>query len=205
MGASKINTTEVQKIQIDHGIVYVDYGETSQRLLAPTRGGGEFKATVTVRDIEFDGRNGKTAGMQVIEENAASLAVTLLGMTQENLRLAIPGAKAAADDTTGAIKNPKVGIIADDKYWKNIVMFAKTLDGKYKKITIFNPMSEGELSIKTQHKAEGELGIELVAHYTLDDLDGDLWEVVDAETMEAAAAQAAAAAETGAETGENNA
>ena len=89
MGASKINTTEVQKIQIDHGIVYVDYGETSQRLLAPTRGGGEFKATVTVRDIEFDGRNGKTAGMQVIEENAASLAVTLLGMTQENLRLAM--------------------------------------------------------------------------------------------------------------------
>ena len=103
-------------------------------MLAPTRGGGEFKATVTVRDIEFDGRNGKTAGMQVIEENAASLAVTLLGMTQENLRLAIPGAKAAADDTTGAIKNPKVGVIADDKYWKNIVMFAKTLDGKYKKL-----------------------------------------------------------------------
>ena len=66
-------------------------------------------------------------------------------------------------------------------------------------------MSEGELSIKTQHKAEGELGIELVAHYTLGDLDGDLWEVVDAETMEAAAAQAAAAAETGAETGANNA
>ena len=202
---TNLTKQQIESIQIDESVIFLDYGETTERFLAPTRGGGEFAATVTVRDIEFDGRNGKTAGMQVIEENAASLAVTLLGMTQENLRLAIPGAKAAADDTTGAIKNPKVGVIADDKYWKNIVMFAKTLDGKYKKITIFNPMSEGELSIKTQHKAEGELSIELVAHYTLGDLDGDLWEVVDAETMEAAAAQAAAAAETGAETGENNA
>ncbi len=197
MGVPNLNKKEVEKIQIDHGIVYVDYGETSQRLLAPTRGGGEFKATVTVRDIEFDGRNGKTAGMQAIEENAASLSVTLLGMTQENLRLAIPGAKAAEGDTAGAIKNPKVGVIDEEKYWKNVTMFAKTLDKKYKKITIYNPMSEGELSIKTQHKAEGELGIELLAHYKTDDLDGDLWEVNDAESMEAQAAQAAAAAETG--------
>lgn len=201
MNAKKLNKQDVEKIQIDHGIVFVDYGKESQKLLAPTRGGGEFKASVTVRDIEFDGRNGKTKGMQVIEENSASLAVTLLNMSQEMLRLQIPGAKASTDGASGAIKNPKVGVITSDAYWENITMFAKTLDGKYKKITIFKPMSEGELSIKTQHKAEGELAVEFIAHYDMSDLDGDLWEVVDADKIEEAAAVAAANAQnTGEET-----
>lgn len=183
MKATKLNTKDVEKIQLDHGIIYVDYGEASQRLLSPTRGGGEFKATVTVRDIEFDGRNGKTAGMQVIEENAASLKTTLLGMTQENLRLAIPGVKPAAD-ASGEIKNPKTGVIAEDCYCKNVTMFAQTLDGAYKKIVIFNPMSEGELTVSTQHKAEGELEIEFTAHYPNSDTDGDLWSVTDAAAIE---------------------
>lgn len=190
MKATKLNVKEIEKIQIDHGLIYLDYGETSQRLLSPTRGGGEFVATVTVRDIEFDGRNGKVAGMQVIEENAATLKTTLLGMTQENLRLAIPGAKVA-ESTEGVIKNPKMGVISADKYWKNVTMFAHTLDGAYKKITILNPMSEGEMTITTQHKAEGELGINFNAHYPMSDLDGDLWSVEDATEIAETPAQSA--------------
>lgn len=183
MKATKLNTKDVEKIQLDHGILYIDYGEASQRLLSPTRGGGEFKATVTVRDIEFDGRNGKTAGMQVIEENAATLKTTLLGMTQENLRLAIPGIGSVTDES-GEIKNPKMGVISEDCYCKNITMFAQTLDGAYKKIVIFNPMTEGEMTIATQHKAEGELEIEFNAHYPKSDTDGDLWSVTDAAAIE---------------------
>lgn len=188
MKATKLNTQEVEKIQIDHGIIYVDYGVSSQRLLSPTRGGGEFKATVTVRDIEYDGRPGKTAGMQVVEENAASLKVTLLGMTQENLRLAVPGVQMQ-NNSDGAISNPKMGLIATENYVKNVTMFAATLDGKYKKIVVYNPMSEGELTLKTQHKAEGELEIEFTAHYTTDDLDGKLWEVNDIDAITEAAPQ----------------
>ena len=136
-----------------------------------------------MRDIEFDGRNGKTAGMQVIEENAAALKITLLGMTQENLRLAIPGIKPATA-ANGEIKNPKMGVISEDCYCKNITMFAQTLDGAYKKIVIFNPMTEGEMTLSTQHKAEGELEIEFTAHYPKSDTDGDLWSVTDAAAIE---------------------
>ena len=70
-------------IQIDESVIFLDYGENTERFLAPTRGGGEFAATVTVRDIEFDGRHGKTAGTQVIEEQGASIKVTTLCMSQE--------------------------------------------------------------------------------------------------------------------------
>ena len=56
---TNLTTKQIESIQIDEGVIFLNYGESDERLLAPTRGGGEFAATVTVRDIEFDGRHGK--------------------------------------------------------------------------------------------------------------------------------------------------
>ena len=84
-------------------------------------------------------------------------------------------------------------------------MFAKLISGKYKKITIFNPMSENGLSVKAAPKAEGEVSLEIKAHYTIDDLNGDIWEVKDVTEIAtgAAAATASAEDETPAEDGTN--
>ena len=57
---------QIENIQIDYGIVYVNYGEVGEAQLAPTRGGGTVTITKNIRDIEFDGRKGKTKGMQVV-------------------------------------------------------------------------------------------------------------------------------------------
>ena len=84
------------------------------------------------------------------------------------------------------IKNPKCGIIPESAYCKNITMFAKLISGKYKKITIYNPMSENGLTVKAAPKAEGEISLEIRAHYKIDDLNGDLWEVTDADSTESA-------------------
>ena len=173
---TNLTTKQIESIQIAEGLIFLDYGEETQRLLAPTRGGGEFAATVTVRDIEFDGRHGKTAGTQVIEEQGASLKVTTLCMSQENLALAIPSCTVATSEGN-AIKNPPTGVIPMSAYLKNVTMFAKTIGGKYKKIAIFNAMHETGFTAKAVQKAEGELALELFAHYPHSDLDGDLWEV----------------------------
>ena len=132
---TNLTTKQIESIQIDEGLIFLNYGESTQRLLAPTRGGGEFAATVTVRDIEFDGRHGKTAGTQVIEEQGASLKVTTLCMSQENLALAIPTC-TVSNAEGNAIKNPPTGVIPMSAYLKNVTMFAKTIGGKYKKIII---------------------------------------------------------------------
>lgn len=182
--ATKITKKDLEKVQIDHGMVFLDYGLTSQRFLSPTRGGGEFHASVEMRDIEFDGRVAKTKGAQVIDGNTATIKVTLLNMTQENLRLALPGGLTAGKD--GELTNPKTGVISDDNYLQNVTVFGKTLDGKYKKFVINNPMSEGELGITMQQKAEGELEVEFTAHDTIDTLGGDLWKITDAEAIEEA-------------------
>lgn len=173
-----LTTKQIENIQLDEGIIFLNYGLPTQRLLAPTRGGGEFAANMTVRDIEFDGRHGKTAEMQVIEEQNVSLKVTTLDMSQENLALAIPNC-VVEDDDGKTIRNPRSGVIANDSYLENVTMFTKALGGKYKRITIYKPMHETGLSTKAVQKAEGELGLEFAGHYKKEDLDGDLWEIKD--------------------------
>lgn len=182
-----LTQAEINKIQIDEGVLIIDYGETTERPLLPCRGGGEFTASVTVRDIEFDGRVGKTQGMQTIDEQTASLKVTCINVSNQNLALSVPFCRMY--DSNGSvithdlsinpakIANPKSGIIPDSAYLKNITMFAKLIDGTYKKITIFRPMHETGLSTKAVQKNEGELALEFMAHYTTHDLNGNMWEV----------------------------
>jgi len=182
---TKITSKEIEKVAIDHGLVYLDYGTTSQRYLAPTRGGGEFTAEVEIRDIEFDGRIAKTAGAQVIDGNSASLKVTLIGITQDNLKLALPGGLTATDDDDkSAVTNPDTGVISADNYLLNVTCFVKTLDGQYKKITINAPMSEGGITLSMQQKAEAELEITFTAHDNIDSLGSKLWTITDAAAIE---------------------
>lgn len=194
---TNLTKQQVESIQIDEAVIFLDYGEPTERFLAPTRGGGEFAATVTVRDIEFDGRHGKTAGAQVIEEQGASIKVTTLCMSQENLALAIPNC-TVADENGKVLKNPKNGVIPEDAYLKNVTTFAKLIGGGYKKITIYSPMHENGLTTKAVQKAEGELALEFLAHYKTIDLDGDLWKIEDITEppkMNEAAATASATSE----------
>ena len=188
---TNLTSQQIESIQIDESLIILDYGEDSEQVLAPTRGGGEFAATITVRDIEFDGRHGKTAGTQVIEEQGASIKVTTLCMSQENLARAIPNCTIESDDGK-TIKNPKTGIIPLSAYLKNITMFAKLVSGRFKKITIYNPMHEAGLTAKAVQKAEGELAFEFLAHYPHTDLDGDLWKVEEISAYPEAAKATAA-------------
>lgn len=192
MIVKNLTTTEIESIQIDEGVVIINYGETDERPLVPCRGGGEFTANATIRDIEFDGRNGKTAGTQVIEEQAADLKVTTISMSNENLLLAIPfariydanGTEVTAAASAKVIKNPKMGIIPESAYLKNVTMFAKLVGGTFKKITMYKPMSEDGIGVKAVQKAEGELALDFHAHYGTDELDGELWEITEISSFE---------------------
>lgn len=180
---TNLTQQQIENIQIDEALIFINYGENDERFLAPTRGGGEFTAGVTVRDIEFDGRNGKTAGTQVIEEQNASIKVTTLCMSQENLQLAVPGSIVESEGTV--LENPSSGVIPLTSYLKNITMFAKVIGGGFKKIAIYNAMHETGFTSKAVQKAEGELAYEFLAHYPYSDLNGKgkLWRVEDIEQM----------------------
>lgn len=170
-----LTQSQINKIQIQEGIVYANYGELTEKLIAPTRGGGEFAITETIRDIEYDGRSGKTKGLQVIDEMGASLKVTTIGADQETLILALCGGELAEN----VIKNSATGIIPTTKYLTNVTMFAQLVDGTYKKITLYNALHEGGLTFGAKPKAEGEIALEFNAHFNPLDVTDEIYKIED--------------------------
>lgn len=175
---NNLTSEQIQNIQIDEGILYADYDESSQKLLGPVRGGSEFSVNNTVRNIEYDGSPGASAGMQVIEEQVAMIKANLLDTSQDSIAMLIPGCVV---EENGDLTNPDNGLISEDKYLKNLTMFAKTLSGKYKKIVIYRAMHEGGFSLKAVQKAEGELALEASAHFNPLDKSQKIWRVSDVD------------------------
>lgn len=172
---------QIENIQIDYGLVYVNYGETGERRLAPTRGGGTFTVTKNIRDIEYDGRKGKTKGMQVVDEINAMLSVPLLDTSMENLALAMPWATYSGEKLSAQSDN--LGVIQDSAYVENITLFAKIIGGGYKQITLYNAMSENDFSLSAAPKSEGVITLEVSAHWDAEDDTADLYDIQDIETI----------------------
>ena len=175
---------QIENIQIDYGIVYVNYGGNGQKLLGPTRGGGEFVATATIRDIEYDGSKGKTKGMQVVDDITAQLNVTSLNASMDTLKMALPFAKCDGTPEKLSVGSDSVGIIPDSAYLENITMFAKTVNGKYKKITLYNALSENGLTLAAAPKAEGTIALNVYAHWDAIDDTKNLFEIEDVERIQ---------------------
>lgn len=167
-----VTKQQLENIQIDYGIVYNNYGETDSKKMGPSRGGGEFKATATIRDIEYDGSLGKTKGTQVVESIEALLSVTILDTSIESMAIAMPWATYDSVGKTITCEKANIGLLGDEKYLKNTTMFCKTAKGEYRKITLYNTLAESEFSLSAKPKAEGEIALEIYAHW--DDVEGAL-------------------------------
>ena len=180
---------QIESVQIDHGIVYTNYGETNKAKLGPSRGGGEFTVDVKIRDIEFDGARGKEMGTQVTEEINAALKITILDMSMETLALAMPYAKLEGDGTTTpyslTCNTASIGVLGVDKYLKNVTMFCKTIKGDFKQITLYNALSEGKFAFKAKPKSEGEIELEFNAHWNPQDDAKDLYDIKTIASIEA--------------------
>lgn len=176
-----VNLTEgdINKIQIDEGIVVVNFEEQTEKVIGPTRGGAEFVATPSIRDIEFDGRKGKTKGMQVKDGEDVSLKINTLCCSQENLALAIPA--GVVSETDKKITPGKFGVIPSSAYLTNVAVVTKTIDGKFKVLVVKNPMHEGAFSFKAAPKAENEHNLEFLGHYDATK-EEDMWYVEERAT-----------------------
>lgn len=179
----KITQQQLENIQIDYGMVYVNFGVDGERRIGPTRGGGEFNATATIRDIEYDGSRGKTKGMQHVDDINAMLKVTNLDTSMGELALAMPYATYAEEKIT--CKGTNLGVIPDSAYLENITMFAKVVGGGYKKITLYNAMAENDFVFAAVPKGEGQIAVEVYAHWDAqeDDDTANLYEIEDVASM----------------------
>jgi hypothetical protein len=175
-----LTVEQIASVVMDSGLVYINYGELDERELAPLKGGSTFVVEQEFKDIEFDGMRGKTKGMRrIISENAYA-TVNLMGLTQENIKLALAGANI--DGTTKAITNGS-GAIADSEYLKNITIICKTMGDEYKIITLYNALSDNGLSLSTVDKEESVVALNLSAHYDPANLESPIYKIEEVETL----------------------
>lgn len=180
----KLKKEQLENIQIDYGIVIINYGEEGARRLGPIRGGAEFTAHAEIRDIEHDEALGDTVDMQYIDRITANLKFAVLDASLENLALTMP--QADFDATNNIIKNNKGGIIPTGKYLKNITLFAKVVKGGYKKITLYNAINKADLVWNTAPKAEGAIPMDMHAAFNHEDETNQLYDIQDINEVPAA-------------------
>lgn len=173
---------QIENIQIDYGLIYINYGEAGERQLGPTRGGGTFTVEKSIRDIEYDGRRGKTKGMQVLDEINAKLSTPLLDMSLDTLSMVMPYATYSGNKISA--KSSNFGRLSTGAYLSNIALLARVVGGGYKLIKLYNAMSESDFSFTAAPKGEGVVQLEVYAHWDAEDETQDLYDIVDIASLD---------------------
>lgn len=100
---SGISVNTPDRILVDAGAIYLNYGLPNERLLGATRGGNEFNLNRVTRNIEIDGLKGAVKGLKRITEVNPQITANLIELTVENIILAIAGANTTATPATDVL------------------------------------------------------------------------------------------------------
>lgn len=169
MAQHGITANTEERLILDAGAVYRDYGEAGQELIGATRGGAQFIVERDDRNIELDGPKGPVKGLRRTVMHTARLTVTLVEMSQQTFLDIMRG--TVVSDGTHRTVTPDSEIVAGD-YYTNIALVAEVIDTTTPCIlTLLNAMQAGGWTISTEDKDEGELEVTFDAHYATSDLD----------------------------------
>ena len=149
-----------------------DAAVAAGKLIGATKGGGEFSAVPTVRQIEVDGVKGRAKGLETIDSWDVYLKATVLETTTDSIKAALSAATVDTEtDTTYDVISGNGAIELSD-YVDNVT-WVGTLSGSDKPVIIqvFNALSTDGLKLTVQDKAEATIPMTFYGHYTFDDLD----------------------------------
>lgn len=174
---SKLTLEQIEKIVMDTGVVYVNYGLGGERTLAPCRGDNTFSVEAEIREVEVNGLKGKTKGLRrKIAENA-TLEVNLMDLSLENLKMALPGSRLVENKLTNG------WTIKSTDYIDNVTLIGKDMGDNYKKVTINNALMDESLSVAMNEDAESVIKLVFSAHYDLNDENDSLWSIEDLTSL----------------------
>lgn len=142
------------------------------KLIGATKGGGEFSAVPTVRQIEVDGVKGRAKGLEVIDSWDVYLKATVLEATTKSVIAALCAASLDTDsDTTYDVitGNPEIDL---NDYVDNVTWVGK-LSGEDVPVIIqvSNALNTDGLKLTVQDKAEATIPMTFYGHYAQDNLD----------------------------------
>jgi len=107
---SGLSADTPDRIFVDAGAVYLNYGLPSERLLGATRGGNEFNLNKEIRDIEVDGVRGSVKGLRRRTVCRPQITCNLIELSLDNLIKAIAGANSAEAKKTAVVDAEYLGV-----------------------------------------------------------------------------------------------
>lgn len=176
-----VTVETVKRFVIDAGAVYLDYGETTERLLGATRGGNSFIVTQEVRIPEIDGAKGPVKGSRRVIAVDAKINANLIEITADNILTVLPGAEKS--DYPSSIGKTHDSIIRDTEiastnYYTNVAIVGKVSGSDENFIGIIkNGLSDGNLEMALEERGEAVVAVQFTGHYTGADLDTEPWEI----------------------------
>ena len=160
---------QVEKIALDTGLIIID-----GTVLSPCEGDNSFVIEREYRDIPYNGMPGKTMGLKRILRENVTLTCSPKGLTQENLRLALPGAGGTTDIEGGGRQ-----VILDTEYINEVVLVGRMLDGTTKVITLYNALCDNGLTLTMSEDSETVMELQFSAHYDPTDLTQPIYNIDD--------------------------
>lgn len=183
-----ITSQSLNSFVIDAGAVYVNLGETDERLLGATKEGSTFTIEAEMREMEIDGVRQAIKGTKRIINVLATLTVNLLELSAENLSLALVGSELteftdenATDPTHDVIRRARE--IGTMDYIKNIAIVGKVNNtGDNFVGLLYNALSSGGLEMALEDENEAAIELTFTAHIDADDIADDgtyteAWEI----------------------------
>jgi hypothetical protein len=183
-----ITAGSLNNFVIDAGAVYVNFGETDERLLGATRGGNTFTIDVEMREMEIDGIRMSAKGTKRVTKVEATIKTNLLEMSAANLALALTGstigtwtAEGATAATHDTIRRTRE--IGTMDYIKNIAIVGKVNNTGENFIgIIYNALATGGLEAAMEDENEVALEVTFTAHIDPADIADDgsyteAWEI----------------------------
>lgn len=176
-----VTTETVKRLFVDAGAVYLNYGETEERLLGATNDGNTFSIEQDIREIEVDGARGPVKGLRRIIEVRAQIVANLLELTAENLKTALAGS-TMEDYPDGEEKtHDKISrklTVSDTDYIGNVALVGEISGSQEPVICIVkNAIADGNFNIDTVDKEEAGLEITFTGHFDPADMDEEPWEI----------------------------
>lgn len=180
---SGFNNKTAEKLLLDAGAFFknfnvqtddFDKAVIANKLIGATRGGGQFEAKPSVRQIQVDGVKGAAKGLQVIDTWDVKMTANVLEIDVESLKLAL--AASVVDDDTyndqGYSEIKAKNYIELDDYIENITYVGK-ISGKQKPviIQIYNALNVDGLTLSVKDKDEAVIALNFSGSYDPTKLD----------------------------------
>jgi len=172
------------RVGMDSGIVFQDWGLPGQRLLGATSGGNTFTIEVENREMVVDGSAGPIKGSQRRIKSTGKLVANIVEITDDNIKLLLPGVNLAA--LAAGTKFTRDCQIKEGDYVGNITLFVmKGGTDELIGLTVKNCLNLGNFEFGASEDAEAIFPLEMTAHFDPANMAEEPWEVFNPEEVAA--------------------